>query len=330
MDIYFYEAFEKEAERLRHYLPRDHKAEYTLKTIQECGHLDPPAPIISIRPQTTIPASWADRIRAVITRSTGFDHILRYRLETGVNVPAGYLPEYCTRAVAEQALMLWMALMRRLPEQIEHYKTFNRDGLTGRETEGRTLVVVGVGNIGYQVVRIGWGLGMRVLGVDIDRKHRDVEYLPAEKALAQADLVVCSMNLTAENRGYFTADLLRNTPRGALFVNVSRGELSPSSALLELLEDGHLGAVGLDVFDAESELAVALRGGPASTHPEVRASLALAARTDTILTPHNAFNTAEAVERKSEQTVRQYLHFKETGAFIWPVPEGNGEVISDQ
>ena len=325
MDIYFYETFEKEAERLRHYLPDEYEAEFTLKTIQECGHAEPAASIISIRPQTVLPAAWADRLRGVITRSTGYDHILRYWEETGVRVPAGFLPEYCTRAVAEQALTLWMALMRRLPEQIDHLKTFNRDGLTGMETEGRTIVVVGVGKIGYQVVRIGRGLGMTVIGVDIDQKHDDVDYLPPENAFAKADLVVCAMNLTAENRGYFTADLLRYTPRGTLFVNVSRGELSPSSALLELLDEEHLGAVGLDVFNEESALAVALRGGPQSDHPDVQASLALAARSNAILTPHNAFNSSEAVERKSEQTIRQFLYFEKTGEFIWPVPEAGRE-----
>ena len=69
------------------------------------------------------------------------------------------------------------------------------------------------------------------------------------------------MNLTEDNRGYFTRDLLRSCARGAIFVNVSRGEFSPLPILLDLLKEGHLGGVGLDVYDGESQLAVALRAG---------------------------------------------------------------------
>ena len=77
------------------------------------------------------------------------------------------------------------------PAQLEQFDAFRRDGLTGTECAGRTLLVVGVGRIGREVVRIGEGLGMRVLGVDID------------KGLPFGDVIVCAVNLTDENAGYF-------------------------------------------------------------------------------------------------------------------------------
>jgi D-lactate dehydrogenase len=81
-----------------------------------------------------------------------------------------------------------------------------------------------------------------------------------------------------------------------------------------------LGAVALDVYNHEAVLAVALRSGEPSGDAEVRAALELAARDDVICTPHNAFNTSEAVERKSEHSVQQIAAFLEEGQFLWPAP----------
>ena len=88
------------------------------------------------------------------------------------------------------------------------------------------------------------------------------------------------------------------------------------------LEEGVLSCVALDVYHEEATLAPALRtGNLAALTPDNQALLRLRKRQDVLLTPHNAFNTAEAVERKSEQSVRALLHFRQTGQFLWPVPE---------
>ena len=219
-------------------------------------------------------------------------------------------------------MLLWMALLRRLPQQVEQFRTFHRDGITGRECAGRTLLVVGVGNIGHEVCAIGRALRMRVLGVDVDPRHADVQYTDVASALPQADVLVAAMNLTRENTGYFDLSKFRRIRPGAVFVNISRGELSPSTTLLAALEAGHLSGVGLDVFDHEAKLAVALRSGTPTGDLEVAAALALAGRDDCLLTPHNAFNSAEAVLRKSDHSVQQIVAFRERGRFLWPVPVG--------
>ena len=90
--------------------------------------------------------------------------------------------------------------------------------------------------------------------------------------------------------------------------------------LERLLDEGRLGGVGLDVFDHETCLADALRGGKPDCGPEARATLGLARRDNVILTPHNAFNTAEAVARKALHSIRQIEHFMKQGGFLWPVP----------
>jgi len=317
--ICFYEAFEEEAEALKSYLGADVEAVFTDRTIQEAGHSEPPAALISTRTQSVFPDAWAGSLHGILTRSTGYDHILAYRERTGVAVPAGYLPLYCHRAVAEQAMLLWMALLRKLPVQQRQFNTFHRDGLTGHECQGKKLLVVGVGNIGSQVCQVGSGLNMTVRGVDLDPRHDGVDYCTIDEGLPWADIVVCAMNLTEINRGYFGHDRLKQLSAGSVFVNVARGELSPSTDLLRWVEDGSAGGLGLDAYDHESALAVALRTGQSSGDEQVKATLALAKKDNVILTPHNAFNTVEAVARKSEQSIQQLRHFMENHEFLWPV-----------
>ena len=87
MDIFFYEAFEEETLALKkECLPYNLNANYSYKTIQECGH-ELPAPIISVRTQSIIPKTWKNNLKAILTRSTGFDHISKYLEETKKNIP---------------------------------------------------------------------------------------------------------------------------------------------------------------------------------------------------------------------------------------------------
>ncbi len=319
-DVYFYEAFAEEADLLKYYLSEDISAGFTWQTIQEAGEEIPPARLISIRTQSILPANWSESLSGILSRSTGYDHIKRYLRQTGSAARCGYLPLYCNRAVAEQAMLLWMTLLRKLPLQLKKFSNFNRDGLTGFECRRKTLVVVGVGNIGSEVVKIGQGLEMDVYGVDIVEKYNFVKYASIEEVFSSADIIVCSMNLTEQNTGYFSYDLLKKARPGVIFVNIARGEMSPSGDLLRLLNEGHLGGVALDVFNHESELAVALRTSEISSNPEVKAILDLSGKDNVILTPHNAFNTAESVDRKASQSIEQIRSFLEKGHFLWSVP----------
>ena len=215
------------------------------------------------------------------------------------------------------------------------FSVFERDGITGFECDQKTLLVVGVGNIGSQVsvfhltclkmqiVRIGKGLGMKVFGLDIVRKWDFVDYVDNfETVLPQADIIVCAMNLTSKNRGYFGGSKLDNAKHGCLFVNISRGELSPVSDLVRLLKQGVLGGVGIDVYEEEQQLATALRAGCASESSSayVKGILELYKMDTVICTPHNAFNSAEAVTRKAQQAAQSVERFVHTGSVPWTAP----------
>ena len=324
LDAFFYEAFAEEAERLRHHAAQAGlRIGFTAHTIQEAGHSAPPAPIIGIRTQSLLPAGWPAQLRGILTRSTGYDHLLPLRQGLGAACPPmGYLPLYCARAVAEQAMLLWTALLRRLPRQLDQFDHFRRDHLSGRENPGKIMALFGVGHIGYEIWSIATGLGLIVHGVDPVPRHAGVAYAPAEQALAEADIIVCAMNLTDRNRGFFNASRLAQARRQPILVNIARGEFTPAIALEAALNEGVLSGVALDVYHEESTLAPALRSGNHDAlTPDNRALLRLRERHDVLLTPHNAFNTLEAVERKSEQSVRTLLHFGQTGQFLWPLPE---------
>lgn len=323
MDVFFYEAFAEEVEYLQQYLSPGIASGFTWKTIQEHDSAEPPAGLVSIRTQSVVPVSWATKLSGILTRSTGYDHLEKYRRQGDYNLPCGYLPSYCSRAVAEQAMLLWTALLRNLPGQSENFTRFNRDGLTGSECEHKTLLVVGVGSIGYEVARIGKGLGMRVLGVDIVKRYDSVDYMSIDQGLAVADIIVCAMNLTADNRHYFNYHLLKQARPGVVFVNISRGEQSSSADLLRLLDEDHLGGIGLDVFNHEGELAACLRKGRSSEDEEVANTIELAGRPNVICTPHNAFNTWESIARKSKLSVEHIDYFLKNGEFPWSVPREN-------
>jgi len=321
MDIFFYEAFEEEEKELRRFLPENIKAGFTWKTIQENKDNELPAKLISTRTQSIFPIEWGDKISGILSRSTGYDHLKAYEEKISTKLSLGYLPLYCHRAVAEHAMMLWMALLRKLPQQAKKFSSFHRDGITGYECEGKTLLIVGVGNIGGQILQIGKGLGMRVLCVDLEIKYPQENYVSIEEGIHQADIIVCAMNLTKSNIGYFTYDLLKKSKQNAIFINISRGEFSPSSVLLKLINANHLSGIGLDVYNNEKDLAISLRENKISNDPEVLATLELSKKPNVILTPHNAFNSFEAVGRKSQQSIEQIVHFMNTGNFKWQVPE---------
>ena len=323
-DLFCYEAFAEEAERLRHNASlAGVRIGLTPLTIQESGHAAPPAAIISIRTQSILPPAWAPSLSGILSRSTGHDHLLAYRAALPPSVPCpvlGYLPRYCVRAVAEQALLLTLALLRRLPRQLAQFPRFQRDNLTGFELSGKTAAIFGVGNIGHEIHAIFSALGVKTLGIDPVRCHPDVTYVAPAEALTQADILLCAMNLTPANRGYFTPALLQSTTRRPILVNIARGEFTPACVLEEALAAGWISGAALDVYNEESSLAPALRSGDATTlTADNRALLRLRSRPDVILTPHNAFNTREAVERKSSQTIESYLHFARTRAFPAPV-----------
>lgn len=320
LDVMCYEVFAEEAEALRRYLPSHITSEFTPHTIQAAGHAAPPASLITVRTQSVIPSSWTARLAGILTRSSGYDHLLGVRAQSQGTLPCGYLPRYCARAVAEQAILLQLALARKLTRQLQQFATFHRDGLTGTECQQRTAVVIGVGHIGQEIVRLAQGLGMHVYGVDLVQRMPGLTYVSLEEGLLQADVIFCALPLTEDTRGWLNYARLRRAKAGALFINIARGDIAPTRELRRLLDEGILGGIGLDVYEEEPVVAEALRARRDLTTAAGRALLALRGDERVLCTPHNAFNTREALERKAQQSSESIAAFLTTGVFPYPIP----------
>jgi len=319
-EVAFYEVFDEEATALKACLPSRVKPYFFKNTIQEMKKKKF-APVISIRTQSQIPDEWAPKLQGILTRSTGYDHMMAFRQKTQSQAACGFLMDYCSRAVAEHAFTLILALLKKLPRQVDQFVRFDRDRLTGAEFLNKNILVVGVGRIGSEVATIAHGCGMNVRGVDINPRMAKVEYVPLQEGLAWAQVVVSALPLTEATRNMFNYQSYKKARKGQVFVNVGRGEVAPLSGLKRLLDEKVLAAVGLDVFEEEGAIAAALRQGKASRTLLMRNLKDLLARDNVILTPHNAFNTTEALDQKARQTVHSIRVFLERGVFPYPVPE---------
>jgi len=317
-NVVFFEVFQEEKDAISEFLPENINATFYENTIQEEKCDIQTETIISIRTQSIIPNAWNSKLAAILTRSTGYDHLNKFKQENSIHIPCGFLPKYCARSVAEHALLVWSCLLKKLPQQIENFKTFNRNGITGYELENKNVLVIGVGNIGIKIVKIATSLGMNVDGVDIVKNLDNLNYISPDSEISKYDIIVCAMNLTELNSNYFNKYFFERVKKGCIFINISRGELSPTSILFEYLMNGTLAGVGLDVFDMEKKLASSLRNN--EDNNETRLIKEMNKLPNVILTPHNAFNTHEATLRKSKQSVDQIKSFMEKGKFIWEIP----------
>lgn len=313
-DVVFFEAFDEEQKKIKEKLPESLNVVFTEKTIGEYQVDSPPAKIVSIRTQSIVPTHWAQHIDACLTRSQGYDHVIRMFSAINHNVQLGYLGEYCKNSVAEHAIMCMFALLRKLKLQINQFDNFYRDNITGYECVNRKVLVVGVGAIGSQIANIAAALKMDVRGVDIDQKFEYINYVDLNEGIKWAEVIISAVPLTEQTHGLINYALMKQNHHKPIIINISRGEITPMEDLIRLLDDDRLAGLSLDVYEHESQLGDLLRANNTS---DINANRyrELAARTNVIFTPHNAFNTHESVDRKARATVEAIRYFIQNKTF---------------
>jgi D-lactate dehydrogenase len=260
------------------------------------------------------------RLRLIATRSAGFDHIdlneCRKRHITVSNIPG-----YGESTVAEHAMALLLALSRRIPESIERTRRgeFDFHALRGFDLEGKTLGIIGTGRIGTHLAKIAKGFGMVVLGFDAYPNLAAAEkigflYVALDQLLKNSDIVSLHLRLTPETHHFIGANELAKMKDGVVIINTARGALIDTMALLAALDGGKVKAVGLDVLEEEallkeeSELL-----SKRFSLKEMKTALinhVLMGRSNVIITPHNAFNSEEALKRILETTVENIKSFQ--------------------
>lgn len=247
------------------------------------------------------------KLRIIATMSTGFDHIdlkaCKSRNITVCNVPA-----YGDNTVAEYAFGLILAMARKLKPTFERVERglFSRAGLMGMDIKGKILGLVGTGRIGSHMARIGWAFGMKIMAYDVRpnvtlAEKFDVTFLSLEEVLQQADVISLHVPYLPSTHHLIDAKRLRLLKPTALLVNTARGKVVNTKAVAAALREGRLGGVALDTFEGEEiwieEEFLKRDDLAAITLREAMESFSIMHSEQAILTPHNAFNTREALER---------------------------------
>ena len=254
-----------------------------------------------------------DSLQLIATRSTGFDHIdSDYCKERGIKV--ANVPTYGENTVAEHVFALLLAISHNLVEAADRTRKgdFSQDGLRGFDLMGKTLGVIGTGNIGMHAIRIAKGFGMQVVAFDIDKNDEaaaDIgfEYMGMDDALRRADVITLHVPANPRTKGLIGKQQFDVMKDGAVLINTSRGPVVDIHAMLEALSSGRLAAAGLDVLPEEPvvrEEAELLRATFTKEHnlETLLADHILLRLRNVVITPHSAFNTREAVQRILDTT----------------------------
>jgi phosphoglycerate dehydrogenase-like enzyme len=190
--------------------------------------------------------------------SVGYDGYLGKGLEAKTPFILCNATGVMGKQIAEHVAGMVFALTRRIGQHVRDQQAgVWRQAAPYGEINGATLCVVGLGDIGTEIVRWGLSVGMRVIGVrkDASKGHSLVERVypigELKAAVAQADHVVSILPGGADTAQLYDADVFAHFKPGAYFYNVGRGRSVDESALIAALQSGHLGGAGLDVFQQE-------------------------------------------------------------------------------
>ena len=235
--------------------------------------------------------------RLIALRSAGYNHVdLLAAKRLGLAVVR--VPAYSPHAVAEHAVALILALNRRLHRAYNRTREgdFSLHGLTGFDLHGKTVGVVGTGQIGAAFARIMAGFGCQLLAYDPypnpELLALGARYMPLPELLREARIISLHCPLTEHTRHLVNAQSLAQLQPGAMLINTGRGALVDTPALIDALKSGQLGYLGLDVYEEEAQLFFEDR----SDQPLQDDVLArLLTFPNVIITAHQAFLTREAL-----------------------------------
>lgn len=259
-------------------------------------------------------------LKLVTTRSTGFDHVdVDYCKEHGISV--ANVPVYGENTVAEHVFALLGAISHHLVEAVDRTRRgdFSQQGLTGFDLQGKTIGVVGTGNIGRIAARIARGYDMTVLAFDVApdedaARELGFQYVEMDDLLARADIVTLHVPGNDKTKDLISGDEFAKMKDGVVLINTARGSTVNVQALLRALSTGKVRAAGLDVLPEEPvirEEAEVLRSYFHKEHnlDTLLANHILLRMKNVIITPHSAFNTREAVQRILDTTYENIVAF---------------------
>lgn len=263
----------------------------------------------------------AKKLKLIATRSTGFNHIdLEAAKEK--NIAVCNVPYYGENTVAEHTFALILALSRNLHKA--YVRTINNDfslqGLRGFDLRGKKLGVIGAGNIGVHVMKMGKGFGMDILAYDVKPNRIleeliDAKFLSLDELLEQSDIITLHCPYNKYTHHLINMDNINRVKPGALFINTARAGIIDPNALYHAVEKGIFGGAGLDVFEGEElvkdENQMLTKNVSVENLQALMKKNLLLRRENVIITPHMAFDSIEAVQRILGTTVENIKGFVE-------------------
>lgn len=321
MRIAFFETTAKDkaylSEKLSHHEVVFYKEALSEESAAQAADCD----IVSIFIYSAVTAPVLEKmpaLKAILTRSTGFDHIdLAACAAKGIIIEN--VPHYGENTVAEHTFALILALSRNVHKSHARGKRgdFSIEGLMGFDLKDKTLGVVGTGHVGLHVVRIAKGFGMHVLATDARpntflSEVLHFQYVPLEEVLAHADIITLHVPYSEQTHHLINQSTIKKIKPGALLINTARGGIVENQALITALDESILSGAGLDVLEGEE----AIKEENQCLHSECPTDPAteeqgknLLARDNVVYTPHIGFYSKEAVERILDTTIENIEAF---------------------
>lgn len=315
------ESWEKDylKERLRGFDLSFFPEKLTEKDLKKISEVNILSPFIYSRVSGKIITS-LKKLSYITTRSTGFDHIdIITCRKNGILV--SNVPTYGENTVAEHAFALILALSRKIYPSIERIKkgNFTLEGLRGFDLKGKILGVVGTGNIGREVIRIAKGFDMEVLAFDIKKDKKlarsfKFKYVPLSYLFGNSDIVTLHVPYNKKTHHMVNLKSLKLFKKGCYLINTARGGVCDTTALLKGLKQGIFAGLGLDVLEEEcfvkEEKELLSPAFKKTCDLEtVLENHVLINQPNVIITPHNAFNSSEALTRILNTTVENIKSF---------------------
>jgi D-lactate dehydrogenase len=265
---------------------------------------------IAVFPGSVVTAATLDKLpklACVVTRSTGFDHI-DLRACKARNISVFTVPDYGSITVAEYTIALMLALTRKLRPLIEQtaHGLLAREGLAGIDLAGLTVGIIGTGKIGREVARRLAAFSVNLIAFDVapDQAFAQtvrLRYVPIDELFRSARLISFHLPLNTATRHLFNLKTLETLGERTYIVNTSRGAVIATDAIIQGLTSGKLAGVALDTFEGEETMMEEqLLVSEQLSQAELRRALAnyhLLRSDRVILSPHNAYNTEQALNR---------------------------------
>ncbi|MES2871716.1 MAG: 2-hydroxyacid dehydrogenase [Pseudomonadota bacterium] len=250
--------------------------------------------------------------RLIALRSAGYNHVdLPAAKQLGLSVVR--VPAYSPHAVAEHAVALILALNRRLHRAYNRTREgdFTLHGLTGFDLAGKTVGVVGTGQIGATFGKIMVGFGCKLLCFDpypnAELLALGAQYVSLPELLSGSHIISLHCPLTADNKHLINRASVATLKHGAMLINTGRGALVDTPALIDALKSGQLGYLGLDVYEEEAQLFFEDRSD-LPLQDDVLARLLTFP--NVIITAHQAFLTREALSAIASTTLDNIAAWK--------------------